>query len=188
MDETGKRGEALSNYVLATSGGLESAGSAIDTIFARFTDNSDASRRTLGDLRDSLVQLEQRSEALSERTREQLTAAIGQLDEATRNAFANLETANEAQLATAAQHVGERAAEAVDRALVAGSAEAIATLERAAENASTVGREAALQLRDQLAKVNELAVNIEKRVERERELAREQTDNDFARRMEIGRA
>src|SRR3546814_16657339 len=70
-------------------------------------------------------------------------------------------TANDAQLAAAAEHVGQRAAEAVDRALVAGSAEAIATLERAAENASTVGREAALQLRDQLAKVNELAVNIE---------------------------
>jgi len=61
----------------------------------------------------------------------------------------------------------------------------LATLERAAENASTVGREAALQLRDQLAKVNELAVNIEKRVERARELAREQTDNDFARRMAL---
>ncbi|MBA4163423.1 MAG: ATPase [Erythrobacter sp.] len=185
MDETGKRGEALSNYVIATSGGLESAGSAIDTIFARFTDNSDASRQTLGDLRDLLAQLEQRSAVLSERTREQLTSAISQLDEATRNAFANLETANEAQLAKAAQHVGERAAEAIDRALVAGSAEAIATLEHAAENASTVGREAALQLRDQLAKVNELAVNIEKRVERARELAREQTDNDFARRMAL---
>ena len=185
LDEAGKQGAALSNYVIATSDGLESAGSAIDTIFARFTNNSDASRQTLGDLRELLTQLEQHSEALNERTREQLSAAIGQLDEATRNAFANLETANDAQLATAAEHVGQRAAEAVDRALLANSAEAIATLERAAENASSVGREAALQLRDQLAKVNELAVNIEKRVDRARELAREQTDNDFARRMAL---
>src|SRR3546814_16322967 len=69
MDETGKRGEALSNYVLATSGGLASAGSAIDTIFARFTDNSDASRTTVGELRDSLLQPEPPPGALTPRTR-----------------------------------------------------------------------------------------------------------------------
>lgn len=185
MDETGKRGEALSNYVLATSEGLANASTEIDTVFARLAEKSGAGTQSLGELRDLLVQLENRSEALSLKTSEQLTAAISQLEEATRNAFASLETANDAQLAAAAEHVGQRAAEAVDRALVAGSAEAIATLERAAENASSVGREAALQLRDQLTKVNELAVNIEKRVDRARELAREQTDNDFARRMAL---
>lgn len=185
MEEAGKRGEALSAYVLTTSEGLASASSEIDTVFARLAEKSGVGTGSLSDLSDLLVQLERRGEALTLKTSGQLTAAIGQLDEATRNAFANLETASEDQLAAAAAHVGQRAAEAVDRALVAGSAEAIATLERAAENASTVGREAALQLRDQLAKVNELAVNIEKRVERARELAREQTDNDFARRMAL---
>ena len=56
--------------------------------------------------------------------------------------------------------------------------------DRAAAAAAT-GREAAIQLRDQLAKVNELASNLETRVERARERAEEQVDNDFSRRVAL---
>ena len=47
------------------------------------------------------------------------------------------------------------------------------------------GRETAVQLRDQLSVVNELAGNLERRVVQARERAEEQIDNDFARRMAL---
>ena len=42
-----------------------------------------------------------------------------------------------------------------------------------------------MQLRDQLAKVNELAGNLERRVNQARARAEEQVDNDFARRAAL---
>lgn len=48
-----------------------------------------------------------------------------------------------------------------------------------------MGREAAIQLRDQLVKVNELTGNLEQRIARARELAQEQVNNDFAKRMAL---
>src|SRR5690606_6862250 len=51
--------------------------------------------------------------------------------------------------------------------------------------ASDASRQAAIQLRDQLAKVDELAANLETRVVQARERAEEQVDNDFARRMAL---
>ena len=48
-----------------------------------------------------------------------------------------------------------------------------------------MGREVTIQLRDQLAKVNELTLNLEQRIGRARELAEEQVGNDFARRMAL---
>ena len=48
-----------------------------------------------------------------------------------------------------------------------------------------MGREATAQLRDQLAKVNELTINLEQRIARAHEKAQEQVGNDFARRMAL---
>jgi len=61
----------------------------------------------------------------------------------------------------------------------------IGKLEQAAARASGVGRDVTIQLRDQLVRVNELTGNLEHRVTRVRELAEEQINNDFARRMAL---
>ena len=78
-----------------------------------------------------------------------------------------------------------RAAQEIERALRNDTAETVGKLEQAASHAAGVGREATAQLRDQLAKVNELTVTLEQRVSRARELAEEQVGNDFARRMAL---
>ena len=64
-------------------------------------------------------------------------------------------------------------------------AELIARLEEAIDNAADASRDSAVQMRDQLAKVDELATNLENRVARARERAEEQVDNDFARRTAL---
>jgi len=73
----------------------------------------------------------------------------------------------------------------LERALRNETAATIGKLEQAAAHASGVGREATIQLRDQLVRVNELTGNLEQRVARARELAEEQVNNDFARRMAL---
>jgi chromosome segregation ATPase len=185
IEEAGKRSEALSSYVIETRDTLESAGGSIETIFSRLSTQTSESQKAIGELRDMLTQLEEKSEHLSSNTRESLAQAIDQLDEATRNAFSNLQAGSDEQLTAAAEKVGAKAADALDKALLANSEQAIANLEASATNAANVGKDAALQLRDQLSKVNQLIVNLEQRVERAREIAQEQADNDFARRMAL---
>ncbi len=79
----------------------------------------------------------------------------------------------------------EQSAESIERGLREHTREAIEQLEASAERAGAASRDAALQLRDQLAVVNELAGNLEHRVAHARRRAEEQVDNDFARRMAL---
>ena len=84
----------------------------------------------------------------------------------------------------AAQIEGELA-QAIDRT-VEERGSAIATqIEQATLRASELGRETTIQLRDQLAKVDELAGNLERRVTHARERAEERVENDFARRVAL---
>lgn len=74
---------------------------------------------------------------------------------------------------------------AITRVLQGRGAELVARLEEAIDSAAAASRETAIQMRDQLAKVDELAGNLENRVARARERAEEQVDNDFARRTAL---
>ena len=58
-------------------------------------------------------------------------------------------------------------------------------IDQAANRASEAGRETTILLRDQLAKVDELAGNLERRVAHARERAEERIENDFARRVAL---
>ena len=73
----------------------------------------------------------------------------------------------------------------METALRERATEVIAELEQTAAKATGASREAAVQLRDQLGKVNELAANLERRVAHARSRAEEQVDNDFARRVAL---
>jgi hypothetical protein len=84
-----------------------------------------------------------------------------------------------------ADRFAEDSAEAIERTLREHAEATIAELEASARRAGDVARESALQLRDQLAVVNELAGNLERRVAHARQQAQEQVDNDFARRVAL---
>src|SRR3712207_5003143 len=60
--------------------------------------------------------------------------------------------------------VEEAVAAGIEQALREHAQAAIAEIEAAARHASEAGRESAIQLRDQLAAVNELTANLERRV------------------------
>ena len=88
-------------------------------------------------------------------------------------------------VADVAARLGDESAAAIDRAMRERAQEVAGQLELAAASAAGVSREAAMHLRDQLAKVSELTAHLEQRVAHARSRAEEQVDNDFARRVAL---
>ena len=147
--------------------------------------NGTATLEQLEALEQRLSALAQGAEALAAQARAELGDAIAALEEASRDALTGLQDKQAEAIRAMADRIGSESGAAIDEALRAHAAEAIEALEAAAQQAGESGRETALQLRDQLAAVNELAGNLERRVAHARQLAEDQVDNDFARRMAL---
>ena len=144
-----------------------------------------ATLEQLTSLEARLADLAERSDALAAQAREELGGAIAALEHGSANTLANLRSQQADEIRALADRIGTESSAAIDEALRSHAAKAIAELETAAREASETGRETAIQLRDQLAVVNELAGNLERRVTHARQRAEEQVDNDFARRMAL---
>ncbi len=179
------KGEELSAYLITTNDNITEADKSLGVLQARLAEQSDENLAKLKGLRGGLEQLAQDSESFASTTQEKLVAAIAKLEDATRAALLTLGDGAQTHIADLAGKLSSDAVAALERALRNESAETIGKLEQAAAHASGVSREATVQLRDQLARVNELTGNLEQRVTRARQLAEEQIDNDFARRMAL---
>ncbi len=178
-------GSDLSNYLLQTRNEIDAAEIAIAAFKARLADETEDALARLQGLRGGFARLAEDSGTLAVATQESLREALGALETAIGNAFASLDHGARERMLALAGNLGAEAVEALERALRNETAATLGKLEQSAAHASGVGREAAIQLRDQLVKVNELTGNLEQRVTRARELAEEQVNNDFARRMAL---
>ena len=185
VDAAAVRSEELAEAISRSRAALGQSLAELGTLQESLGDGAREHGATLEGLRVHLGQLGSDSAALAEATQERLTTALGQLTEATRSATAALGEETEGAIAGLAERLGNESAAAVDRALRMRMAEAVGQLEQAAGHAAGVSREAALQLRDQLAKVDQLTGNLERRVAQARARAEEQVDNDFARRVAL---
>ncbi len=181
VEAAATRGEDLSSYVLATREEL----AALETLHGALGERGEAHARALDRIRVSLQAVEAESTALAGKAQDELKAAIEALATSARDAVAGIETMSAAAVSALAERLGEESGAALDRAIRTRAAEAAGQLEQAAAHASGISREAAMQLRDQLAKVNELAGNLEQRVAQARNRAEEQIDHDFARRVAL---
>ena len=153
--------------------------------------------------RDSLAGLESGQTAALEALRERVTAfgaeqlshseqiaatvaeALASLKDASAAMLADIEAGQSARVAAIAGRIGDASAHAIDRAIEARTEETVAKLDEATARSAEVSREAVAGLRDQLARVHELTVNLETRAARAREQVEEQVDNDFSRRMAL---
>ncbi|WEK46942.1 MAG: ATPase [Candidatus Andeanibacterium colombiense] len=185
LNEAAEKGATLAGHVAAAEAGSAAAIERIETLHASLGAQDAAHAERIETMRSSLAALGQESAALSERVGERLTEAVDRLRGALREALDRLGSDDGETLDALAARIGKQSAEAIERAIHLSASEAIGELEQGAAHASGVGREAARQLRDQLAKVNELAGNLESRVARARERAEEQVDGDFARRVAL---
>ncbi len=177
--------ERFAGEIDATSGRIDALVANLDasheTLLARAGDHNEV----IESLDDRIANLDARTREAAATARDELTGAIAELDNAVQAVVASLESGATQKVAKIAETLGETTSAALDRAVRQSAAEATGQLEQAAYHASGVGREAAIQLRDQLAKVNELVGNLENRVTHARERAEEQVDNDFARRVAL---
>ena len=185
LDQARDKGADLSAYLVEASGTSGQSIAAVEAFQAKFAEANGVQAERLAALRSELASLGEDSSKLAERAQGELREAITQLEGAASNALALIESGSTERIEALAGSIGEETAEAIDRALREKSAEAISEIERAAAQASGAGREAVIQLRDQMARVNELAGNLENRIARARERAEEQVDNDFSRRVAL---
>lgn len=136
-------------------------------------------------LREVLSDAKRDSEVLSAQIETRLTGAIASLSEAAGETGQTLRTSTAAEIEALAARLGEESSAAVARVLQGRAAELVGRLEQAIDAAASASRETAVQMRDQLTLVDELAGNLEARVSRARERAEEHVDNDFARRAAL---
>lgn len=144
-----------------------------------------ASQASIDHLREAIFAVQHDAEALAARAEGDLSAAIARLTTAARDTVSAIERDSAGGINRIVDRLTSETGAAIDRAIASHIGAVSGELEAASIQAAEVGRAAAKQLRDQLAKVNELADNLEQRVEQARERATEQVDNDFARRMAI---
>ncbi|MEM6266566.1 MAG: ATPase, partial [Pseudomonadota bacterium] len=180
-----QRGEELSGYLTKTQSDIEQADASIGSLQTHLSEQSDEALARLHGLRAGLARLTEESETFAGDTQDRLRSSISALEDATNATLAALDQGARDKVGTLADELSREAVEALGQALREESAEAIGKMEQAASDASTKGREATAQLRDQLAKVNELTGNLEQRIARARDQAEEQVDNDFSRRMAL---
>ena len=178
-------GSDLSDYLLETRKGIDSAEIAIAGFKSHLAEETEDALARLQGLRSGFARLAEESGTLARDTQETLRESLAALEAAITGAFATLDEGARERMLALAGRLGSEAVEALERALRNETAATIGALEQSAAHASGVGREAAIQLRDQLVKVNELTGNLEQRVTRARELAEQQVNNDFARRMAL---
>ena len=185
VEAASARGTELARTVADTHASLGQSLGEIGALQNALGDGAHEHGARLEALRESLVALDRESTSAAELAQGQLTTAIDRLAAATRAAVATLGDDTQGAITTLADRLGEESAAAIDRVMRVRMAEAVGQLEQAAGHAAGVSREAAIQLRDQLAKVDELASNLERRVAQARDRAEEQVDHDFARRVAL---
>ncbi len=199
LDELGERGEKLgtmlgaasersrelSEYVITATRDSASAMGDLKALQGQIAAAHSANGDRVAELRAQLESLAQDSRSASAEVQGPLREAIATLETSARTALSTLETDSAGQIEALATRIGSEAASAIDRALQAKVGTAMAELDDSAARAAGAGREAAVQLRDQLARVNELAGNLESRVAHARQRAEEQVDTDFSRRVAL---
>ncbi|QDM39975.1 ATPase [Altererythrobacter sp. TH136] len=185
LGQAGEQSRELSEYVILASRDSAAAMGDLKGFHGQFTATFAANEQDIANLRAQLAALAEDSRGTAAEIQGPLREAIGALESSARDAIASLERDSAGQVAALAERIGADAAGAIDRALQTHVGAALAELDESAAQAAGAGRAAALQLRDQLARVNELTANLENRVAHARQRAEEQVDSDFARRVAL---
>lgn len=178
-------GVALSGHVDAAQGTLVATTSKLsalhDDVDARIAGHATA----LGALRERLADVEGATTRLADHAQGELDHAISALVDAVRLAVRSIEVDGAARVSALAEQLSDQSGAALERVMRLKGSEISGQLEQAAAHATGVSREAAQQLREQLAAVEALAISLERRVAEARDQAEQQVDSDFTRRMAI---
>ena len=148
-------------------------------------ESGNASLEQLSALENRLAIVSSETEKVAERTSHELREAIEMLSAASASVLENLRGEQTEAVTALAQQVAEASRNKLAEAMRRHASETIGELEQATTRADEAGRETAQLLREQLSGIDELAANLEQRVQYARERAEEHVDTDFARRMAL---
>ena len=179
------RAEDLSAYVLAARNETEGVLSDVERAQAEMAENTRANLSRITAIKSGLTEAGSQADELATGAMEALRGAIVMLESNAHGAIASIDGASAEAVRGLAERLTAMSQQAIEQALQQGAAGALTGLEAAASRATGASREATVQLRDQLSRVNELASNLESRVARARDLAEQQVDRDFARRVAL---
>lgn len=185
LGEAVGHGADLSAYVIAARDDSKGAMDQVLGLQETLAQEAASELERIAQIRAAIEASGAETEALAAKASGALRDAITLLEQHARQAVEAIEHTSAASVRELAEAIAARSQAAISRSLAEGAEGALAELEQAATRASAVGRDATVSLRDQLARVNELASNLETRVARARELAEEQVDRDFARRVAL---
>lgn len=175
------RGSDLAQTTAATRAALNQSLEDLARLHGGLSQQSGHHAATLEDLHGRLSALGRDSEALSARMNEELSAALSRLGAAARDAVATLEGGSRYGISAIAERLGAESGAAVEQALRQSSQVALGGLEQAVARATQASGSAATQLREELARVEEIAGHLEGRVAHARQQA-ETRNGDFAHR------
>ncbi|MEO6092625.1 MAG: hypothetical protein ABIT04_00680 [Novosphingobium sp.] len=171
---------------------LEGSGEALVSRFAEVTQlQSSADQRAAGhaarldELRDALTDIEQRNARLVGEAHGALATAVGELGDAAAAVLAEVAAAGPATVSALSRQLAEESSAGLQRVLRESTAETAGHLEQAVSHAAGISREATSELRNEIARVDELAGNLEARVALARREAEEQTGHEFAQRAAV---
>ena len=185
LGEASRGGEALAGEISSSGAHLESLTEKLSSAHATIATQGGAHAEIFSELRTTLDGIEQATGQAADRAGIELRKAIDALNATIAESIEAIETKSATRIAAVAEKLGQEGTEAIDRAMRTRVAEVSGQLDQAVAHAAGATREATIQLRDQLAKVDELVGNLENRVAHARSRAEEQVDNDFSRRVAL---
>lgn len=179
------QGLRVSGHIVESTAAIDHAISRIETLTGDVAQSGAEQAATLEAMTASLDKIRGESQALAAQAQAELKRSIDELEQSAQAAVAGIGSMSAEAIADLASRLSAESAASIDTAMRARGEEVVGQLELAAAGAAGVSREAAIQLRDQLAKVSELTAHLEQRVAQARARAEEQVDNDFARRIAL---
>ncbi|MDE1466634.1 ATPase [Aurantiacibacter sp. D1-12] len=192
LSEAVSQAEArLSNFANEATrlhGLIEDAETRSATLYGHIEQARESGSTSVEHLRameEQIRTLSQESDTLAERTGSELREALELLSNSSNAALEDLRTNQSAVLDEIAAKIAAESRDKVAEAIKAEAASTISELEAAISRASENGRDTAITLRNQLAKLNELTGNLEQRIAYAKERAEEKVDSDFSRRMAL---
>ncbi|WP_243652376.1 ATPase [Novosphingobium sp. PhB165] len=185
LRESAGNGLELAGTIETSGLGLKALTTELAEAQAELARSGTAHGKLLDELRQSVSAIEIATDDAAGKAQGELRDAVSALQAALAGSVEAIEGDSAERIARVAQELGDESAQAIDKAMRQRVAEVTGQLDQAVAHASGATREATIQLRDQLAKVDELVGNLENRVAHARERAEEEIDNDFARRVAL---
>lgn len=183
--DAAEHGAALAGHAEQAQASLRGSIEQVAMLQNAIQTEAENSQASLDAIQRALEGVRSESLALAESAQGELRSAIEALSNSAREAVSGIEEMSGTALRGVAGRLGEESAQAIDEAMRARAADVVGKLEEATARAAAVSRDAAIQMRDQLAKVSELTGHLERRVAHARGRAEEQVDNDFSRRVAL---